>query len=800
MKRVFSLLVALVLIFGNMTVPTLAITPSADNILWDAETNNGLTDGVTLKADKTTYAIDDQHFPGTFRDAEDWNGKYDMIGALLPEVISNKVVNLSFDYYPEASAWGAPCFRVDVFEQNEAYAEGSDKWYLGFYAYDEPGQNDHKKVDDAYPEYYDETKSFFTYYGNESKANSEPYDKTEGKWVNGTKKIAYKKWQHIDCVYDLVNKTVSFYVDGEFLGKSAGPSAIGALAFRKKNYADSKTVYYGVARFDNIRLSEIKEGNLEWETETEVGQDSFLLNFSEPVNVLAKGMISITDMETLEQFKASSVKKITPYQWRITLDNPKKDAEYKVDITALTGAFGSTPKTEIGFAYTKGEDTFGIKKVRYDAKISNTTETVADNHSDDFSTYTAVADPGLNKENTNDYAAVEGSLWSRSGHTQAGTSYWGQGTYVNKGMLCIDAYSNINPITIGAIRQIKDDASIINSGIVDVSFDMAYYVLQRHAGSSFTMYAGEYPIFGADMEKVYLYQEQLTDEKDFLGNNTFAKASYGEDLKNVQLRFDFDNKEIRINFDGVIKTTPMYEDLAENGITNLKFSVNLLEGIVGGNGDYRGNAFVVDNYIDAIISTSNTPIFAKGICSTEKLASTTSGISIEFYDAVGENEISDITIVDENGEPVTYTPSMLEDGKTIMLAVALEPETSYTLTVPTTAREYKYSFETDSAIKFFDEDGELITQEKLAETAFAEVKVLVNAPGETGKAAYVYGIFDKSTDLLKDIRIEEISYSDGDVLAYNDAVKISTDEYAKVFLLETLNTLSPMDKKYTFGK
>ena len=809
MKKVLSLLIVITLLLGSMAIPVAAVSSDSDNILWEATTADGLTEGVTLKADKTSIE-QGEFMTGSIKDVADWNGAYDMIGALLPEPITNKVVSLSFDFYPESVAWGAPSFRVDVFEGNDAYIEDASRsdWFLGFFAYDAPGQNDHAKVEGAYPEYYDESTSFFTYYGGEN-ANSEPYDKTAGEWVNEKAKIAFRKVQHIDCVYDLQNKTVTHYVDGVKLGTSAGPSKIGALAFRKKNYVSGKTVYYGVMRLENIKLTEVKEGSLSWETETEVGADSFLLNFSEPVNTLAKGMITLTDMETLATSKPASTEKITPYQWRVNIDGAKPNAEYKVEITALTSIFGGTPKTETGFAYTQAEQSFGVKKVRYDAVLSNKTKTVAASHSDDFSGYTTAADPGLNKENTNDYAVMSNGMWSRNGHTQT-SSWWGQGTYVNNfGQLSIDAYSNTNSIAVGAVRQMSEDGSAVTGEVLNVDFDMAYYVAERHDGSSFTLYAGDYPIFGADRESVYLYDEQLVDEKILLGDNTFTKANYANDLKHVGLTFDFENKEIRINFAGMIKTTSMYDELAEGGIANLKFTVNLLNGIEGGNGDYRGNALVLDNYSDEVLAYVDEPLYLEGVNATEVLKPTTSKIQVTFSDAMARETIDGIAITDENGDPVNYVPSWTDSDKTLTLEVALKPETKYTLQVSTgvasagetaNGREYIYTFATDKAVKFFDADGKQIAEDNLATTNFANVEILVNAPEGNGKFAYLYAIYDKADDMLKDVRVQEISYTDGDVIAYDDAVMISDDEYAKVFLWETLNTVTPMGGNYSFGK
>ncbi len=793
MKKAISLLVSLILVLGTMVVPVSAVVaPEANNILWDAETSEGVVLG-----EKTEIRAD-----AIFNDA-DWSKNYDVIGALLPEVISGKIVNLSFDWKPTGTYWGAPSFSIDVFTQNESYTIGSAGWSLGFYAYEPGGQQDH----DSSKEYYENAK--FTYYGTEAGGNTDPYTKNADgtlNWTNPTAPVAYNKWQHIDCVYDLKQQTVTYYIDGQYFGKAKGTYAIGAIGFRKRGTLDDTSTYYGAMFFDNVRLTEVKDDGLVWGAEAEAS-DSFLLNFSEPVDVLVAPMVVATDMETGEAASVSSVEKINAYQYRVKMADTKANAEYKIEIPSLVSTFGSTSKNDTIYANTGSSDGFGIKKVRYDAIKSNNTMTVESTHSDNFDSYTKKGDPGKNVNNENDYETASNGMWSRIYHTRDNLVWFGKGSFVDDfGQLCLDMYTSPSGMVIGAVRKITDGTAVKNK-LLNVEFDMGYYVAERHDGSYFTLFAGEYPIFGADRTSVYLFEEQLADEKISLGTNPFAKANYYNDRENVKLGFDLVNKKIEIDFGGVVKTANICDELAAAGISSLNFAVTLLNGVEG-NGDYRGNTLTIDNYSDEIIAVSAEKTYNKGLDALGILPATTSVINVEFTDAVELATASGITITDADGIGASYTPLLSEDGKVLALAVALKPDTSYTLAVPTTvasangvynSRAYVFEFNIDRAVKFFDAQGAEIAESALATTSAATVDVFALAPSGTGIGAYIYAVYDKATNALKAVRTEEMPYSGGGIMTHGDTVNVADGEYAKVFVWDNA-TSKPVLKSYTIGK
>lgn len=793
MKKVISLLVSLILALGTVAVPVSAVVaPDTDNILWDAETSEGVVLG-----EKTEIRGD-----VIFNDA-DWSKNYDVIGALLPEVISGKIVNLSFDWKPTGTYWGAPSFSIDVFTQNESYTIGSAGWSLGFYAYEPGGQQDH----DSSKEYYENAK--FTYYGTEAGGNSDPYTKNADgtlNWTNPTAPVAYNKWQHIDCVYDLKQQTVTYYIDGQYFGKAKGTYAIGAIGFRKRGTLDGTSTYYGAMFFDNVRLTEVKEDGLMWGAEAEAS-DSFLLNFSEPVDVLVAPMVEATDMETGAVATVANVEKVTAYQYRVKMADGKANAEYKIEIPSLSSTFGSTSKTEVIYANTGSADGFGVKKIRYDAIKSNNTLTVESTHSDNFDSYTKKGNPGENANNENDYETASNGMWSRIYHTRDKSVWFGKGSFVDSyGQLCLDMYTSGTGMTIGAVRKITDGTAV-KEKLLNVEFDMGYYVAEKHDGSYFTLYAGEYPIFGADRSNVYLFDEQLADEKISLGTNPFAKANYYNDRKNVKLCFDLVNKKIEIDFGGVVKTANICDELAAAGISNLNFAVTLLNGVEG-NGEYRGNTLTVDNYSDEIIAVSADKTYNKGLDALSILPATTSVINIEFTDAVELATAGGIVIADADGNEASYTPSLSEDGKTLVLAVALKPDTSYTLEVPTTvasangvynSRAYTFEFTTDRAVKFFDAKGVEIDESALAITSTATVDVTALAPSGTGIGVYIYAVYDKETDVLKNVRVEEMPYSGGGIMTHSDSVNVEDGEYAEVFVWDNA-TIKPVSESYTIGK
>ena len=793
MKKAISLLVSLILVLGTVAVPVSAVVaPEANNILWDAETSEGVVLG-TNTSTKDGYIFDDA----------DWSWGYEIIGGLLPEVITGKVVNLSFDWKPTGTYWGAPSFRVHTFGQNEAYAQGSADWHIGFYAYEPNGDQSH----DSSKAYYEDAK--YTYYGTEAGGNTDPYTKNEEgtlTFTNPTAPVEYNTWQHIDCVYNLSQQTVTHYVNGRYLGMSKGPHSIGAIAFRKMSKLYNESTYYGAMFFDNVRLTEVKDDGLVWGAEAEAS-DSFLLNFSEPVDVLVAPMVVATDMETGEAATVSSVEKITAYQYRVKMADTKANAEYKIEIPSLVSTFGSTSKNDTIYANTGSLDGFGIKKVRYDAIKSNNTMTVESTHSDNFDSYTKKGNPGENANNENDYETVSNGMWSRIYHTRDNSVWFGKGSFVDSyGQLCLDMYSSGTGMTIGAVRKITDGTAV-KEKLLNVEFDMGYYVAERHDGSYFTLYAGEYPIFGADRSSVYLFEEQLADEKISLGTNPFAKATYYNDRENVKLGFDLVNKKIEVDFGGVVKTANICDELAAAGISSLNFAVTLLNGVEG-NGDYRGNTLTIDNYSDEIIAVSAEKTYNKGLDALGILPATTSVINVEFTDAVELATASGITITDADGNGASYTPLLSEDGKVLALAVSLKPDTSYTLAVPATvasangvynSRAYAFEFNIDRAVKFFDAQGAEIAESALATTSAATVDVFALAPSGTGIGAYIYAVYDKATNALKAVRTEEMPYSGGGIMSHGDTVNVADGEYAKVFVWDNA-TSKPVLKSYTIGK
>lgn len=798
MKKALSLFICFTLILGIMTVPVSAAGATTTNAtLWNAKTGDALTDSVKLGSNTS---IDTKYNIGAFRNEAEWGGKYDMIGALLPEVISGKTVNLSFDFYSESVAWGAPSFRVDVFDQNEDYTEGRTDSFLGFYSYDAPGNN---ACPTTAGDYYDETNSYFTYYGDETNVNSLV---TENK-----AKIALKKWQHIDCVYDLVNQKVTYFVDGVQLGTAKGPSKLGALAFRKKNKsADWKDIYYGVVYFDNIKITEVNAGGLSYDITTD--ENSFLMDFSEPVSNLTNEMIAITDMESGLAANITSVEKITPYQWRANLAEVKENAEYKAEVSAITSDFGGTSQAETVFVYTNSAESFGVKKVRYDEQTSNVTTSVGSTFKDDFSSYTGTEQPANNKTNNNDYANNSNGAWSRHGHHISSTSWWGQGTYVTTtGYLAIDNYSNSSPLPIGAIRNI---GSNVKGNIFNASFKMAYYNESPHETSYFTVFADDIPVISVDRQGIYFANSDEESGKVKMADYAFAKANYGKDLADVSLSFDFTSKIIKVKYGDNDFYAPMTQEMLENGFSTLKFVVNLTDGINNNgssNGTYRGNAALIDNYSEEIINVTDAPSYNEGLELGNNVSTTATNIDIEFTDAVNDTTIGGITITDAKGNNVAYTPSWSTDKKTLSLGVSLKQNTAYTLAIPTTvqaeggsnnARAYSFPFQTGSAIKFYDANGDELTQAELKSSSFAKYEISAAAPTNTADTCVVLlAIYNEADNSLDSAEVNRIPYKVGDIIEFSDEITVENGKYAKVFFWKSLDSAEYVfEESYSVGK
>lgn len=580
--------------------------------------------------------------------------------------------------------------------------------------------------------------------------------------------------------------------------------------------SDGNCVFFGQITLEQLKDVEIPESSsdklirtAEYDTET----NSFLLEFSEAPKKLTGDMLNILDMETLESAEVLSIEMLSAYQCRVTVERLKANAEYNLTLLGVFGVCGSSAENESVFVYTDIGKSFGIKKVRYDAVKTNGELNRENTHTEDFSTYTGYVHPGENKTNENDYADASDGMWSRSNHTKS-FAWWGQGTYVNKqGQLGIDSYSNKEPIAISAIRKLNENGTAVNDGVLKVSFDAAYYVVEEHDGATFTLYAGDIPVFSISRTELNLYDAQLLDKPILLGTHSFSKSNYGTDLERFSLTFDFLNKKVKFGFGEITKTTVMSKALSENGVSDIKFEVKLLNGInpdgTNHNGVYRGNAFVMDNYSDETLAVVVAPTYITGVDATQKIAPTVSKINIEFTDKVRDASVRNIKIAGKDGSMVEYMPYLSEDGRLLTIAVTLKPDMDYTVDVPNTVvsaegveliRNYTYRFSTVGAVRFYEENEIEIPEEQLSFVDSAKLEILVNAPAEkAGKCMYVYAVYGKSDNTLKRAEVKEISYATGDVLSYGDEISIGTDEYAKVFLWKGFDFLCPISRDYTLG-
>lgn len=1015
----------------------LALPASAESDLWDAETSATLHDNASF--DTTTFTD-----RGTvIKDSLNWNN-YNLLTSALSTPITGKLVNISFDFYSASNYLnGTPSFYIKTYNSAPGDFKGTD-YAIGFYAYDSTGSA--------------AGEGRFSYYGNSSRLNSEPIDSASGNWVNGYMENVEKgKWYHVDSVYDLSEKTVSHYVDGEKLGTAMAPNAIYGVAV----YAIHNNTSAGISYFDNFKISEVKADSLTWTAVTEASDDSFLINFSHPVNSFSKDAVSVVDMETLADATVSSVERIKATSWRVNLATAKMNNEYRVKINGITSDFGTTALKDTAYANTgkvpvynaeksvasytfddlsaipswwnsrisgtsngvAGEETkyfiettadgenpqkrlriqnvgdwtetatlgmagvgtqlslpenaksveiefdaaykkdttllpfdavrrtertndstnyetgafgtvqlalgnsysykhvmnfgssklygnniwgsaqstmlvsgvtltnnlsdlktyklvydvanakltaycegteaytitydkgtklygiafltmlsnkegaaaqssavlgadsntlvvdnikvkaiydditsFGVKKVRYNGTQSNISIISENLGADDFSAYDTKGDAGSNKTNENDYETASSGAWTRYGHEKSG-AWWGCGSYVNKsGQLNIDTFQSATPIEMGAVRRVKADSSAVKTDVLNVNFDAAYNAIEAAGDSSFTLYAGEYPIFNISRTEVSLYDEQLVDEKLLVAANEGGVTN----LKNINLAFDFENSEIKLRYGNAVKTTTMYEDLVSDGISTLKFIVNNTV-TTEDNGTNGNCTFVMDNYKAELLKKDlTTPTYIQSADAYENIVPTTTSVDIEFTAALKEATVSGIGITDASGNSVAYTPSLSADKKTLTLAVELKANEEYTIAVPVSVksedevangRAYAFAVRTNSPIKLYDALGAEMTSAQLATAAYANVKVLTTPPTTgIGKCAYVCAIYDKTNDILKTAKLAEITYDSDDVIEYNGDINIMPNEYARLYLWEYNGNLSPICTDYTVGK
>ena len=160
----------------------------------------------------------------TFKAISTYSYNYSLASNIFSEPITGKTVRFHFETMHEYSA-GCPKWYAAVVDDNTGFDEPKNRW-LGIAEYAANAGGPYK----------------ICYYGGEENWN-----------LTETTQPAFEKdrWYSVDTIYDLANSKASYYIDGEKIGESTGPTQImqAGLRFMCKEM-DQGTSYYKNMKLD----------------------------------------------------------------------------------------------------------------------------------------------------------------------------------------------------------------------------------------------------------------------------------------------------------------------------------------------------------------------------------------------------------------------------------------------------------------------------------------------------------------------------------------------------------------------
>lgn len=729
----------------------------------------------------------------TFKAISTYSYNYSLASNIFSEPITGKTVRFHFETMHEYST-GCPKWYAAVVDDNTGFDEPKNRW-LGIAEYAANAGGPYK----------------ICYYGGEENWN-----------LTETTQPAFEKdrWYSVDTIYDLANSKASYYIDGEKIGESTGPTQImqAGLRFMCKEM-DQGTSYYKNMKLDTGVAAQI----------TDTNDNGAVLEFTRPIEDFDASCVTVKCLETGE----------TPTVTVEKVNNMK----YKIKYSMRANIGGDYTLTlNDAFAATNG---ISEKTVVYSQKPSISYGYYIN---DDFESYT-----------------VEGEADSRNAES---STFWTKNTGVSTDTIAQDGGSGVAgnstyAVTYGENKVLKLDGSVVpnkskasevgfkyalsgytanstNSGAkgkIQIKFDVKN-VAQPNAGVTATTP----PVFtlasnpaGAKMlgitnDTLYVYSKTSKDVFDAMpsGDHIHTLAPTPTGFHAVEISLDFDKSTQTISVDGKdYYTCSIYYYLAERGLPWLRFiqlkhSKSTQEGAPNewSTEDY-GKAYTLIDNLKVINPDSVSMTGIKSVQystdnvnyspAVDKVDSATKYVKIDFTEAMSADTLENIKLM-QGSTAVGATGAASNDNKTYTLTLTdnLAVNTEYTLNIPITvknadnnslAREYNGKITTTAGTFKIDlldiqKNGTTVAKSDIAaQDAINAVVNLTNTEGREGEAYLCICVYND--DVMTQVNFDKINLKTESTKSVPITVASTANIKVKAFLWNDFATMKPLIRNKT---
>ena len=728
----------------------------------------------------------------TFKAISTYSYNYSLASNIFSEPITGKTVRFHFETMHEYST-GCPKWYAAVVDDNTGFDEPKNRW-LGIAEYAANAGGPYK----------------ICYYGGEENWN-----------LTETTQPAFEKdrWYSVDTIYDLANSKASYYIDGEKIGESTGPTQImqAGLRFMCKEM-DQGTSYYKNMKLDTGVAAQI----------TDTNDNGAVLEFTRPIEDFDASCVTVKCLETGE----------TPTVTVEKVNNMKYNIKYSMRAN-IGGDYTLTLKD--AFAATNG---ISEKTVVYSQKPSISYGYYIN---DDFESYT-----------------VEGAADSRNAE---GSTFWTKNPDVSTGTIAQDGGTGVAgystyAVTDGKNKVLKLDGSVVpdkskgyevgfkyalsgytaNStsgakGKIQIKFDVKN-VAQPNAGVTattppvFTLASNPAgaKILGITNDTLYVYSKTSKDVFDAMPSDDhihdLGPTSTG--FHAVEISLDFDKSTQTISVDGKdYYTCSIYYYLADRGLPWLRF-MQLKHSKA--DADNNPNTWSTEDYgkaytlIDNLKVINPDSVSMTGIKSVQystdnvnyspavdKVDSATKYVKIDFTEAMDADTLENIKLM-QGSTAVGATGAASNDNKTYTLTLTdnLAVNTEYTLNIPTTvknadnnslAREYNGKITTTAGTFKIDlldiqKNGTTVAKSDIgANDTIDAVVNITNTEGREGEAYLCICVYND--DVMTQVNFDKINLKTESTKSVPITVASTANIKVKAFLWNDFATMKPLIQNKT---
>lgn len=670
---------------------------------------------------------------------------------------------------------------------------------------------------------------------------------TEDKDESGTYKIGYygdrnyqnltfteqptfekDRWYSVDTIYDLANSKASYYIDGEKIGESTGPTEIiqaGLIILNSKNNV------YGVSHLKNMKLDTGVAAQI-----TDTNDNGAVLEFTRPIEDFDARYVTVKCLETGD----------TPTVTVEKVNNMK----YKINYSTGTNIGGDYTLTlEDAFATVNG---ISEKTVVYS---QNPSVSYGYYINDDFERYTDEGDADRrNAEGstfwTNNASVSTDTIAQDGGSGAAGNSTYAVTDNGNK-MLKLDGSvvpDRSGASEVGAKYALNEYTASDSAGTrkkIQIKFDVKN-VAQPNEGVTATTP----PVFTLATNPSYVKILGITGDTLYIysnadGKNVFDVMPATEQIYQldktatgfhaVEILLDFDNDSQIISVDGkqyysgrIHKNSSAYPRLYEAGLSWLRFiQLKHSKATEDGktinewsNADYGKAYTLIDNLkVTNLDSASMTGIKSVQYSTddvnyspaVDKVDSATKYVKIDFTEAMSADTLENIKLM-QGSTAVGATGAASTDKKTYTLTLTdnLATSADYTLNIPTSvktssgnslARAYAGKITTTAGTFKIDlldiqKNGATVTKNGIAKDDILNAVVnITNTEGRKGEAYLCICVYND--DVMTQVNFDKINLKTDKTKSVPITVASTANIKVKAFLWENFATMKPLVKNKT---